>query len=79
MLVTWKELHRVKQFPRLLLASKHNHLFSPNFDYYLTCQYNEQVFQIRRTDGKPEEKTKEDKFFKDGYYEIPESMFSTTL
>ena len=32
----WEPLHTIRQFPFQLMVSDHNHLFSPNFNYFLT-------------------------------------------
>jgi len=72
----WKALYRLAQFPDQILVSKHNHLFSPNFTYFINFDHGQQRFKILRCDstGKQSE-------FRDDTeeYDVPTSISGKIL
>jgi len=50
--VKWQSLYTVNNMPERLLVTNHNFMFTPDFEYHLDVNYNDEEFVIIETKSK---------------------------
>jgi len=62
-LVKWTPLYEINNLSELLIVSRHNYLFTPDFDYYLDIDYNKSSYIIKKSETGEVYKTLSPKLF----------------